>query len=260
MFSIWKNKEYNFIKHLHSFYKNSGIYLMSIIMLFLLIGLLTTIKPAYRFSSDVITEWTSDIDSSTFLFLLGMENRTFKQAYPNEKEVPRLSKLLFQITTSIRPSDPRSLLEIPGFSSFGNQIIIAGEGTTYMNLSIESSPPLEDVLEEREAIIEESQEGNDEQESKPDQLTTGDKKVVFIYNTHNRESFLPHLPDINDPNLAHHGEVNVTKVSQYFAKMLESKGIGSEVDYTDHMSVLNEKGWGYGQSYKASRSVVTEAL
>lgn len=242
-------------------YFKGTIYLISVLSLFIIIGLMTTIKPAYRFSSHLITEWTSDIDSSTFIYILGNENRAFRQAYPPDATVPKLSTVLFQVATNLKPNDPRSLLghELPGFSSFGNQIIIAGEGINHSNLSIESSPPLEEVLKEREAVMDESPKEIAEEEDKNEQ-NTGDDDVVFLYNSHNRESFLPHLPDITDPNSAHHDTVNITKVSERFAEALEAKGIGTNVDDTDHMNVLDEKGWGYEKSYDASRSTVSEAV
>lgn len=264
MFS--KKIGYRIGKRITPFYKRSGIYLVSVITLFIFIGLLTTIKPAYRFSSHVISEWTSNVDSSTFLYLLTMENRAFGQAYPQEKSMPKLSTTFFQLATNITVNDPKSLLgqELPGFTTFGNQIVVAGEGTNYMNLSIESSPPLEDVLEEREAILDEISDESDQElvdnEARNEQLTTGERKVVLIYNTHNYESFLPHLPDVTDPNLAHHHEVNITKVSDRLAEKLEEKGIGAQVDQTDYMQILKEKDWGYGRSYQASRDSVVEAM
>ena len=183
MFSRQRN--YQGRKRVGLFYKKSGMYLISIIVLFVFIGVLTTIKPAYRFSSNIISEWTSGIDSSTFLYLISMENKAFKQAFPKDTIVPKLSNIFFQIATNIEPNDPRSLLgkELPGFSSFGNRIIIAGEGTSYKNLSIESSPPLEDVLKDREAISEESDEPSedidDDKEKQTENPTTGDRDVVF---------------------------------------------------------------------------------
>ncbi|WP_373892861.1 stage II sporulation protein P [Virgibacillus natechei] len=242
-------------------YKKSAMYLISIAVLFIFIGILTTVQPAYRFSSNTITEWTSDIDGSIFLSLLGMENRAFNQAYPNNEALPDISTTLFQIVTSIKPNDPRSLLgnEVPGFSTFDSQVLIAGEGTNYTNLPVESSPPLEEVLKDREAVIaEESTEPEEkEEDSTP---TTGERDVVFLYNTHNRESFLPHLPDVTDPNQAWHDEVNITQVSERLAESLEAKGIGTNVDDTDIANVLNEKGMSHGQSYEASRDVVKEAF
>jgi len=246
--------------------KKGGIYVICIMVLFISIGVLTTIKPAYRFSSHVITEWTNEIDSSTFLHLFSMENKAYEQAYPEDKIHPSLWTVLFQIATNLKPNDPRSLLghEIPGFPRYGSQIVIAGEGTNAIDLSIESSPPLEEVLKERKAVVddddEEEDNKDDEDKETNDKQTTQDKKVVFLYNTHNRESFLPHLPDETDPDSAHHPEVNITKVSQHFAEALENKGLGTYVDETDHMTTLNENDWSYGQSYQASREPVEEAM
>lgn len=247
-----------------SYYKRSSLYVVSVILLFISIGFLTTVKPAYRFSSQMITNWTSNVDSATFLLLLGMENRSFKKALPNDKALPKLSTIFFQVVTNLKPNDPRSLLgrELPGLQTGGNEFIIAGEGIDYTYISFESSPPLEDILEDREAVYEESEDEKDQEDQLDSEIkhTTGDRKVVFIYNSHNRESFLPHLPDITDPNLAQHAQVNITKVSERLATSLEAQGIGTHVDETDIMSVLNDKGWIYGQSYQASRSVVEEAM
>lgn len=241
-------------------YKRSGLYLLSIIILFLFIGAFTSTKPAYRFSFNLVSEWTSEIDSSTFLYLMSMENRAFRHAFSPDQDLPNMSSILLQMSTSIKLSDPLSFIgqELPGMSTFGQQIIIAGEGTNYLNLSVESSPPLEEVLEEREAIYEDATEEKESDEQ--EQRSTGEQNVAFIYTTHNRESFLPHLPDVTDPNLAYHQEVNITKVSEYFAEALAKHGIGAQVDNTDHMSVLHEKNWTYGQSYDASRPIVEEAL
>ncbi|WP_284140454.1 MULTISPECIES: stage II sporulation protein P [unclassified Virgibacillus] len=243
--------------------KRSSSYFASVILLFIFIGVLTTISPAYRFSSNTVTEWTSKIDSTTFLFLMGMENKAFQEAFPQDKVPPDVSSTLFEIATSIKPNDPRSLLgnEIPGFSIFDNRILIAGEGTNYTNLPVESSPPLEEVLKDREAVVDgEDEQAADKEEQGKNKASTGDKNIVFIYNTHNRESFLPHLPGVSNPDDAHHKEVNVTKISERLAKGLRNEGIGTIVDQTDIMNMLNDKGWKYGMSYKASREVVKEAL
>lgn len=245
------------------FYKKSGLYIICVAVLFIAIGFFTTVSPAYRFSSNTITNWTSDLDSSTFLYLMGMENKAFRNAYPDDQELPEISRMLFEMATNIRPSDPRSLLgqELPGFLTFQNEIIIAGEGTDYTNLPVESAPPLEDILKDREAVIDETdkQDEPDEQQD-DDQLDTGERDVVFIYNTHNRESFLPHLPDVDDPNQAQHGEVNIQKVSHRFAKALEADGIGTAVAQTDIMTILNDRDLEYHESYTASREVVQEAF
>lgn len=253
-----RNREMNFI-----FYaRKSALYFMMILMLFIFIGLLTAVTSSERFSSETLTNWTKQIESSTFLYLMGMEGKVFQNAYPEDMIEPHISSVAFQIATSIKPSDPRSLLgnEIPGLSIFNTEVLLAGEDSYHINQPIESAPPLEEILKDREAVFEESDENEAEREKEEVKNTTGDKEVVFIYNSHNRESFLPHLPEVTDPNLAHHKEVNITKVSDRLADALRAEGIGTYVDQTDHMEVLNEKGWGYGRSYEASRAVVREAF
>lgn len=237
--------------------RKSGIYVGSILLLFIFIGLLTTVKPAYRLSSDLLTKWTNEIDSEMFVHVLGMENRSFQYNMDDDYNTPRASEMFLQLATSIKVDDTRTFLggELPGFHTFGNTIIVAGEGTNYSNLSTESSPPLKHVLEEREAIFEEATEQDEEKPAKVE-----GKESVFLYNTHNRESFLPHLPDVEDPDKAFHPEVNIGKVSDRFSQKLTKENIGSTVDHTDIMNVLNDNGWSYSQSYEASRPVVEEAL
>lgn len=244
------------------FYKKGGLYVLCIILLFVSIGALTTIAPAYQFSSKNLTEWTSKVESTTFLYLLGMENRAFQEAYPEGKSLPNLSNALFELTTSVKPHDVRSLLgqELPGFSAFNNRIVVAGEGTNYTNLPIESPPPIDDILKEREAEVKEPDKSEKETTDKEEKPVKLEENAVFIYNTHNRESFLPHLPKVDDPNLAYHGEVNVTKVSERFAQSLEDNGIGAIVDHTDFTKILQQKGMERWQFYDVSRSAVKEAF
>ncbi|WP_077327082.1 stage II sporulation protein P [Virgibacillus siamensis] len=257
----YKFEKRKVLKHL---YRKSSVYIISVLLLFIVIGLLTTVAPAYRISSETISDWTSEIESTSFLYLLGMENRAFREAYPEDKALPDLSDTFFQMATSIKPNDPRSLLgkEIPGMSNYAYEIIVAGEGTNYTNLPIESAPPLSDVLEDRKAVVDESGEMEESNKNTTDdnQHSTGNKDVVFIYNTHNTESFLPHLPGVDDPDLAHHKKVNVTKISDHLSKKLEQNGIGTEVADENIMGILNEKGWDYPQAYQASRNVVQTAM
>src|SRR5699024_8671606 len=134
------------------------------------------------------------------------------------------------------------------------KVVIAGEGMNDTDiLSHESGPPLEDVLQDRKAV-------DDEQEEVPAPKNSTDEAVVFLHNSHNRESFLPHLPEETDANQAHHEEVNITKVSERIGQKLESNGIGTKVDDTDIMNILHEKGWSYHQSYTAARPIVEDAL
>src|SRR5699024_5025790 len=124
--------------------------------------------------------------------------------------------------TSIQLSELKSLLgnEIPGFATYDNKIIVAADGIDMIDtLSHESGPPLEIILKDREAIDETEEVEKEPTKQKPSQTTEG-KQVVFLYNSHNRESFLPHLPEETDTNNAHHKDVNITKVSDRIAERL----------------------------------------
>src|SRR5699024_12641562 len=98
--------------------KKSIIYIMIIFILFVFIGLMTSITSADRFSSGTPTSCRKKIESSTFFYLLGMESKAFQGAFPDDMELPKLSNVSFQLATSIKPSDPCRLLEyeMTGFS------------------------------------------------------------------------------------------------------------------------------------------------
>ncbi|WP_078432393.1 stage II sporulation protein P [Metabacillus halosaccharovorans] len=235
-----------------------------LVITFLLSGILTSLKPEYRLTSSSIHDLTKHIDSEAFLQLLGAENRYFVSAMPEKAEPIKLSSIMFKVATSINPDDPRSLLgrELPGFSLFDSEIVVAGDGTNYTNMPYESPPPTEVLLQEREASIDKNDVVNaDDGEPKtPPALTTGDKKVVYIYNTHNTESYLPLLEGEDDPNRAIHSKANVTMVSELLGKALKEEGIGSQVETTDIQDNLKQKGWNYAKSYTASRPIVQSAM
>lgn len=238
-------------------YKHILILLIVHILLFTVIGMMTTSKPSSRLASSIFSSWTSNFDQSIFLTLLRFESRTFDIATTSDDDKKPFPTAAFEVITSIKMNDLKSLLgyEIPGFSTYEHKVVIAGEGMNDTDiLSHESGPPLEDVLQDRKAVDDE------EQEEVPAPKNSTDEAVVFLHNSHNRESFLPHLPEETNANQAHHEEVNITKVSERIAQKLESNGIGTKVDDTDIMNILHEKGWSYHQSYTAARPIVEDAL
>lgn len=229
----------------------------AIIILFVVIGLMTTAKPSSRITSVFFTNWTSNLNESVFSYLYSVENRHYAIYQENIIEPFYHSKIPLQQLTNIRFTDFTSFMgkELPGFSTYEQNVIVASdEHFELASLFYESGPPIEDILEDREAI----EEIKEEKEAPSEQVKQDDisEKVVFLYNSHNRESFLPHLPKETDPNRAYHKEVNITKVSERLAKKLADYKIGTEVDYTDFTTILHEKGWTYGRSYDASRTVV----
>ncbi|MCP8616920.1 stage II sporulation protein P [Salirhabdus salicampi] len=260
-----KRKRDEVFKCVKQIYQGLLFLIVSIAILFLFIGLLTSMNPSYRLSSAEVSNWTNDVNGSSFLYFFHFENRLYEHALPDDVEEIKLSPILFQTAINVKPDDSRSLLgrELPGFEFFDSEIIVAGEGTDYTNLPIESAPPPEALQEEPEANVGMEEEpappsapNNDEQ---PD-LTTEGRNVVLVYSTHNRESFLPHLPEGTAANAAMHSEVNITLVNERFASSLKNYGIGAIHDDTDIYDILLENSWTYGDSYRASRPVVQNAL
>ncbi|WP_017728419.1 stage II sporulation protein P [Halalkalibacterium ligniniphilum] len=238
---------------------------IGIIAMFIFVSMLTSMEPGYGLASSSIHEWAADIKGEHLLHLLGQENNYFTQVLPPDSEPPNLSTLAFQIATSINPDDPRSLLgrELPGFALFDGHIVVAGEGTNYTNLPVESAPPIDVIMAERQATQESLAKLEElERESKQLEETTDGRKIVHIIHSHNYESYLPELDveDSSDPNLAFHNKVNITLVGEKMSQELEKRGIGTEVEKRDVQGKLKSRGWNYGQSYDASRELVKEAI
>ncbi|MFP7493577.1 stage II sporulation protein P [Terribacillus saccharophilus] len=249
-------------------YKRTLLLIGAVLILLTGIAALTTAGPAYRLSSQSLTEWTRQLDSTVYLDILGNENKLFRSVRPEEAPPIKLSSIFMQMLTTIKPDDPRTLLgsEIPGFSLYENQIVIAGEGTNYTNLPIESAQP-DHVIEEAPEQAEEEEKPQEEEQPPPADESqeeeaapsTDGKDVVYIYYTHNQESYLPSL-DAQQKDNAYNKNANVTHAGEALANRLEELGIGAITDQTDIGAILNERGMAYHQSYEASREVVEAAV
>ncbi|ARK29305.1 stage II sporulation protein P [Halalkalibacter krulwichiae] len=236
--------------------------IIAIMALFIFTGMLTSFEPGYGLASNQVHEWATGIKGEDFVHVLGMENKYFTEALPDGSKPPSLSNIAFQVATSINPDDPRSLLgrELPGFALFDGQILVAGEGTDYTNLPVESAPPMDVIMAEREAT-KESLAKLEQLEKEGEQVhgSTDGKQVVHIIHSHNYESFLPEL-ETNNPDEAHHSKINITLVGEKLSQELEKRGIGVEVEKRDIQGKLRDRGWQYNKSYDASRELVEEAM
>lgn len=244
--------------------------IISFLTVFVFTSLLAQVQSHWHVSSNTLKKWTTPMSLETFVATLGMELPQFRTYTKSAGiEVPQASTVMLEMVTSFNPEDPRTLIrrEIPGFVYFDGEIVSAGEGVNYTDIPIESSPPLEVVMAEREAVAEELTEKEEEQDttdSEEDQqepeLSTEGRKVVYIYHTHNRESYLPHLPSATSADEAYHAEINITKVGQRLGEELEKRGIGTYVDMTDITQRLNDAGLQFADSYQESREVVEAAM
>lgn len=252
------------VVHVSTIIRSFLVVFFLLLFVFSISAVMTSLKPEYRLSSDSIHTVTNQFTGKMLFTLLANENHYFFSALPKGQEAPNFSRELFTLSTNISLNDPRSLLgrELPGFSIFDSEIIVAGKGTDYTNMPYESSPPT-DVLDEQKDAALQNIDGIDDSTSdtseEPTQTTNG-RKVVHIYFSHNRESYLPYLKGVNNPNLAYHSKINVSKLGERLSKDLAKKGVGSEVDHTDIMGILNKKGLKYPKSYQESRVAVQTAM
>jgi stage II sporulation protein P len=202
---------------------------------------------------------TSNLNN-LFLYFFGSENKYFIQSHKEINEIP-ITKVGFQIATNIKINDIKSLFEreLPGFAEFNTKIQIAGQGTDITTLPIESSPPIEVLLKEKEVAKDTPSDNNAiDNPATP----TADKKVVYLYHTHSWEAYLPLLKQVTLPNqsVSSNNRVNVVGVGEMLVKDLEAKGIGVEHNTNNMAEGLHAKGWDTNHSYQYSRELVQEAM
>ncbi|MDQ0272074.1 stage II sporulation protein P [Cytobacillus purgationiresistens] len=220
---------------------------------------LFTVKMSSDIASSVINEPQS---SSIYLHLLKSAN----QSFVDEKEIKQVSvsDMAFKFATSITPEDPRTFLgrELPSFSFFDTKIHIAGQGTDYTTLPIESSPPMEELLKDRETVQSESEEKEQTDNNNGSPVKPPDKKNVYIYHTHSWESYLPFIKNgtVPDDAVSNNEKVNVISVGNKLLQNLNSKGIGVEHNKTNMTAALHQDGLNANHSYPFVRDLVTEAM
>lgn len=86
--------------------------------------------------------------------------------------------------------------------------------------------------------------------------STFGKEVVYIYHSHSRESFLAYLRDTLKPEEAYHSVANITLVGKLLGRAMEQRGVGTKVDTTDIVQILDSRFLDYTSSYNVSREIV----
>lgn len=173
-----------------------SIYLVFFILIFCFIFVINYLSLSHNFSSNLISKTSENVSSEFFLYLMASEISQLNISLEEELDTPSISRTLFLAATNIWPEDVRTFLgrEIPGFSNFKTEIAVAGIGTNLTTLPVESAPPLEVLLKERELAkkeLSESETKDNDKGSLP--LLETEKDVVFIYHSHSWEAFLPLL-------------------------------------------------------------------
>lgn len=89
--------------------------------------------------------------------------------------------------------------------------------------------------------------------------STFGRSVIYIYHSHSRESFLPYLKKVDQPEVAYHSRAHITLVGEMLGKSLERRGLGTIVNSTDIVQELDSRELDYGNSYFVSGEHVKTA-
>ena len=211
-----------------------------IVMPFWTAGLFTVMPFSYHFSSESMSRAAAELPVSSFYRLLTFENKSFKASKTDQVDTLQWVDAAFHAASSISLRDPRTFLgkELPGFSIYDGRILIAGEGTNYTNMPIESAEPDQKSISQPPV------------EKEPGQAPVAYEKKILLYFTHTSEAFTPGNGQ---------APVHIVEVGDMIAKKLAEREIGVSVNKTDIGELLNKKGKKYSASYEESRTVVASA-
>lgn len=224
------------------------------------------------------------MSSQFFADMLGMEvpGLSSKQEADYTFSGNNVLTFLTQLLTNVNPNDLRTLVasEIPGIREdtvpLKGQTDLAAAPIDYApppGLFKDEQPRIADSDDLQEPEVEVGDEPGTEPQPDTDApsvgvsapqdepiLSTGDKKVVFIYHSHNRESWVPELRSkgITNINDAFDAETNITLVGERLAQKLEDLGVGSSHSDTDYFTSVKNYNWNF--SYKYSEKTVEAAL
>lgn len=209
--------------------------------------------------------------------MLEMEMPSFQNGLPSDNITGKeIGVFLMRTLTGINPGSPASLLagELPGMAQSDSFLIRKGIGTDADVGPQDHSPIYEPTPDpdgqEVEGVSEPEDNGTGEtggsdpglpadggSSDEPGGVPAADnKKVAFIYHSHNRESWFPELePGTKD---ASSSTTNITLVGKRLAAGLEKHGVGSVVSDTDYPTAINDYRWAL--SYKYSMKTVKEAM
>ncbi|MCG7407883.1 stage II sporulation protein P [Paenibacillus sp. ACRRX] len=216
----------------------------------------------------------AQISTQWFANMLAMEMPTMESS-PEKAALSRqdVAHMLVRLVTNVNPLDPKTLLagEMPGVSrdtsvplrlAIGNQ---AAKGPE----EFVPAPGEEDGAEhggapEKAHDDEKNGDVGQSETDKPDsepvdesaQSSHTDDEVVFIYHSHNRESWKPELEKQTDnPN---DDKKNITLVGKRLQEQLKKQGIGALHSSKDYVSTIQGYNWNF--SYKYSNQTVKKAM
>lgn len=89
--------------------------------------------------------------------------------------------------------------------------------------------------------------------------------LVYIYHTHNDESFIPELKSLNpnghlEQENSYDENINITLVGERLSKALKKRNINNIVDTTNNMELVEQRGLSRAEAYTVSRDELVETL
>ncbi|MEF3311578.1 stage II sporulation protein P [Paenibacillus sp. GYB004] len=203
-----------------------------------------------------------------FLDMLAMEMPHLQKEITTSTFSPtNTATFLIRSLTGVHPLDPASLLasEIPGLRSEASALLYSGTATQNADSPADFTPPADAIPTQI------GPSGNTGPSDPPPAASVtpppahpateaAQAPQVFIYHSHNRESFLPELKSkgITKPDLAYDPDINITLVGKRLKEQVEAKGIRVIQETTDYPSTV--KSFQYAKSYAYSAQTVKTAL
>lgn len=240
--------------------------------IFILIGFIGIIQNKVQGSSISSMKGTAvAISSHFFTDMLAMEVPHMKGMKDDSSlSSKNVLSFLVHFLTNVDPKNPKSFLagEIPGLQGESSNLLYAGKTMTPADYPSDFTPPA-NVFQPNQST--DTNQKPREKETDPntvkpivdnekDQaaIDSPRKTAVFIYHSHNRESYLPELEGVTKPDLAYDSKVNVALVGKRLKEKLEGRGIPTQHSETDYPTAV--KDFKFPMSYAYSNATVKEAM
>ena len=216
-------------------------------------------------SSSYIASFFAQYDKNKLIFLLEQENRYYGKLLDKDKEEMHISSFLLEMATGINLRNPSSFLmsELPGFRLFDVQVVIDDGESNFSNISNEPIPDLAEIetkddekQAEEDSVLEKQEKEQEHPQEQPQNL----EELVYIYHTHNRESFKNSKDKMSENTTNYSKTNNITLVGSRVGEALQKHGIGAKVDLTDLAGQVIERNLNYAKSYDVSRETVQKYL
>lgn len=225
-------------------------------------------------SSSQMKGAAASLSASFFMDMLAMELPQLQ----GERQVSAFSlkntaTFLARYLIGVHPADPTTVLAsvMPGMRNESSALLYSGQATQDTDSPADFTPPPDAFRpDEGQAVAQadppaaqnpaQPQTGASALPANPATDALSKEPQIFIYHSHNRESFLPELKSkgITNPDLAYDTDINITLVGKRLKDKIEADGLPALQSTTDYPTTV--QGFNYAKSYAYSAVTVKEAL